>query len=86
MFKRLVCLFSVSPDVLPEQENSLRFLRQTEPSTVYKPEREMKYPGCLTFTLITPLECAGNCQDLADSLIACYKTMSGCLCSAAQRL
>ena len=38
----------------------------------------MKYPGCLTFTLITPLECAGNCHDLADSLIACYKTMSDC--------
>ena len=31
--------------------------------------RAMKYPGCLTFTLITPLECAENCPDLADSLI-----------------
>ena len=38
----------------------------------------MKYPGRLTFTLITPLECGGNCRDLADSLIACYKTMSDC--------
>ena len=47
-------------------------------STVFKPEREMKYPGCLTFTLITPLECAGNCHDLADSLISCYKTISDC--------
>ena len=47
-------------------------------STVYKPEREMKCPGCLTITFITPLECEGNCHDLADSLIACYKTMSDC--------